>query len=61
MQMLILAGDVETPPQDPPNLTNSEDEWEWRGGWLIRHYRRPRRRTKQFHPDRRSSELPQSE
>eukprot|EP00975_Prorocentrum_lima_P060984 12787778-Prorocentrum_lima.AAC.1 len=59
MQILILKGDVEAPPQLPPKLTNCEDEWEWRGGWLIHHHRRPRRKT--FHPDWRSSEHSQFE
>eukprot|EP00975_Prorocentrum_lima_P059471 12468980-Prorocentrum_lima.AAC.1 len=58
MQILILTGDVEAPPQAPPKITNSEYEWEWRGSWLIRHHRQPRRKTT-FHPDWRSSELSQ--
>eukprot|EP00975_Prorocentrum_lima_P041373 8692360-Prorocentrum_lima.AAC.1 len=54
MQILVLTRDVEAPLQTPPRLTNSEDEWEWRGGWPIRHHRRPKRNT--FHPDWKSSE-----
>eukprot|EP00975_Prorocentrum_lima_P050280 10530263-Prorocentrum_lima.AAC.1 len=50
-----MKGDGEAPPQDPPTLTNNEDEWEWRGGCLIPHHRQPRRKT--FHPDWRLSEL----
>eukprot|EP00975_Prorocentrum_lima_P048638 10176465-Prorocentrum_lima.AAC.1 len=52
MQILILTGDVEAPPQVPLKLTNSEAR---RGSWLIRHHRQPRRQT--FHPDWKSSEL----
>eukprot|EP00975_Prorocentrum_lima_P063339 12890903-Prorocentrum_lima.AAC.1 len=55
MQVLMLKGDVEALLQDPPTLTNSEDEGEWRGGWLMRHHQRPRRKT--FHPDLKPSEL----
>eukprot|EP00975_Prorocentrum_lima_P038883 8167461-Prorocentrum_lima.AAC.1 len=42
--------------QEPPKLTNSEDNVrEWSGGWLVRHHWRPRRST--LHPDLKSSEL----
>eukprot|EP00975_Prorocentrum_lima_P071284 12936830-Prorocentrum_lima.AAC.1 len=58
MQVLVLKGDVEASLQEP-ELTNSEDEWEWRGSRLTRHHRRPRRKT--FHPDLTSSELSQFE
>eukprot|EP00975_Prorocentrum_lima_P040439 8488958-Prorocentrum_lima.AAC.1 len=33
------------PPTLPTTFTISEEEWEWRGNWFIRHHRRPRRRT----------------
>eukprot|EP00975_Prorocentrum_lima_P011704 2488998-Prorocentrum_lima.AAC.1 len=55
MQVLILKAGVEASLQEPPN----EDGWEWRGSWLIRHHRRPKRNT--FHPDLMSSELSQFE
>eukprot|EP00975_Prorocentrum_lima_P000683 135170-Prorocentrum_lima.AAC.1 len=38
-----------------PKLNNTEDEWEWRGKWLIRHHRKPRRTT--FRPALQSTEL----
>eukprot|EP00975_Prorocentrum_lima_P014308 3040008-Prorocentrum_lima.AAC.1 len=55
MHLVILKGETESPTTLPSTLKDYEDEWERRGAWLIRHHKRPRRKT--YHPNWRSSEL----
>eukprot|EP00975_Prorocentrum_lima_P025731 5413946-Prorocentrum_lima.AAC.1 len=58
MQIAILKGERESQTTLPSTLKNYEDEWEWRGTWLIRHHRRPRIIIiNTYYPDWRSSEL----